>query len=273
MLILTYGISCSVRCTAGAQSCRQNLVASFARGQGKVQGLTLIFGQRNRHTCIRHSSTVVGQPCNVVKCQCRIAAVIIGGNGHSKGMSLVLPNGFAVQVVNCNGCVLTGSNSKGCSFCNLSAICFLCSNGHSYSAICRIGGRHNTELLSGQVAVSHITRHRCPSVAAIIAPLHLAAGRAKGHIVNGIVIGGNTYGKFFCFTGFHRGIVKAVNGNLGILAVTHTVSRATGNRSIFLLFIFESTQICSQGLVLAHFVRGKGKGQGLFLTTIGQGNI
>ena len=286
--------------------------------------------------------------------------------------------------------MLTGGHSKACSFCNLSATCFLCSNGHSYSAVCCIGSRHNTELLSSQVAVIHLTRHSCPSVAVITAPLYLAAGRAKGHLVNGIIIGGNTYGKvfcftgfhsstikagngngsifmllygnscdllvnlsiisllcsngnryitvicvslgnelelsvvdfinaqtfvrhilpslavlvlnllnsicictaycnrcfctsvciviggniygkFFCFTGFHRGIVKAGNGNLGILVVTHTVSRATGNRSIFLLFIFESIQICSQGLVLAHFVRGKGKGQG-FLTTIGQGN-
>ena len=216
----------------------------------------------------------MGQPCNIVKLERGFSAVIMGGHSHSKGMGLILLNGFAVQLVDLNGCVLTGGHSKACiflgSFC---AICFLCSNGHSYSAICCIGGRHNTELLSGQVVVIHLTRHSRPSVAAITAPLYFAAGRVKGHLVNGIVIGGNIYGKVFCFTGFHRGIVKAGNGNLGILAVTHTVSRVTGNRSIFLLFIFESIQICSQGLVLAHFVRGKGKGQGLFLITIGQGNI
>ena len=155
----------------------------------------------------------MGQPCNIVKLERGFSAVIMGGHSHSKGICLVLLNGFAVQLVDLNGCVLTGGHSKACSFCNLSATCFLCSNGHSYSAVCCIGSRHNTELLSGQGAVIHITRHSRPSVAAITAPLHLAAGRDKGHLVNGIIIGGNTYGKVLYFTGFHSSTIKAVNGN------------------------------------------------------------
>ena len=247
MLILTYGISCSVCCTAGAQSCRQALASGFARGQGKVQGLTLIFGQRNRHACIRHSSIVIGQPCNIVKLERGFFAVIMGGHSHSKGICLVLLNGFAVQLVDLNGCVLTGGHSKACSFCNLSATCFLCSNGHSYSAVCCIGSRHNTELLSGQLAVIHITRHSRPSVAVITAPLHLAAGRAKGHLVNGIVIGGNTYGKVFCFTGFHSSTIKAGNSNLGRLPGRYSKGRACGCASNFIAACIH--QLYGQGLL------------------------
>ena len=205
----------------------------------------------------------------------------MGGNGHSKGMSLVLPNGFAVQVVNCNGCVLTGGHSKACIFPGgFRVICFLCNNGNRYiTVICVSLGNELKLSVVDFINAQTFVRHILPSLAVLVLNLLNSICVCTAYCNRCfctsvcIVIGGNTYGKFFCFTGFHSSTIKVGNGNLGILAVTHTVSRATGNRSIFLLFIFESIQICSQGLVLAHFVRGKGKGQGIFLTTIGQGNI
>ena len=253
MLILTYGISCSVRCTI-VQGCCQGLASSLCiRGQSKVQGLTLIFGQRNRHACIRHSSIVIGQPCNIVKLERGFSAVIMGGHSHSKGMGLILLNGFAIQIVDFNGCVLTGGHSKVCSILgDFRAICFLCSNGHSYSAICCIGSRHNTELLSGQLAVIHITRHSRPSVAVITAPLHLAAGRDKGHLVNGIIIGGNTYGKVLYFTGFHSSTIKAGNSNLGRLPGRYSKGRACGCTGNFVAIGIN--QLCSQGHITSNSI-------------------
>ena len=106
---------------------------------------------------------------------------------------------------------------------NLSTISLLCSNGNRYiTVICASLGNELELSVVDFINAQTFVRHILPSLAVLVLNLLNSICICTAYCNRCfctsvcIVIGGNTYGKVFCFTGFHRGMVKVGNGNLGI---------------------------------------------------------
>ena len=135
---------------------------------------------------------------------------------------------------------------------NLSAICFLCSNGNRYiTVICASLGNELELSVVDFINAQTFVRHILPSLAVLVLNLlnSICTAYCNRCFCTSvcIVIGGNTYGKFFCFTGFHRGIVKAGNSNLGRLPGRYSKGRACGCASNFIATCIH--QLYGQGLL------------------------
>ena len=133
---------------------------------------------------------------------------------------------------------------------NLSTISLICSNGNRYITVICVSLGNELELcVVDFINAQTFARHILPSLAVLVLNLlnSICTAYCNRCFCTSvcIVIGGNTYGKFFCFTGFHRGIVKAGNSNLGRLPGRYSKGRACGCTSNFVAIGIN--QLCSQG--------------------------
>ena len=106
---------------------------------------------------------------------------------------------------------------------NLSIISLLCSNGNRYITVICVSLGNELELsVVDFINAQTFARHILPSLAVLVLNLLNSICVCTAYCNRCfctsvcIVIEGNIYGKVLCFTGFHRGIVKVGNGNLGI---------------------------------------------------------
>ena len=103
---------------------------------------------------------------------------------------------------------------------NLSIISLLCSNGNRYITVICVSLGNELELsVVDFINAQTFARHILPSLAVLVLNLLNSICVCTAYCNRCfctsvcIVIGGNTYGKFFCFTGFHSSTIKAINGN------------------------------------------------------------
>ena len=103
---------------------------------------------------------------------------------------------------------------------NLSIISLLCSNGNRYITVICVSLGNELELsVIDCINAQTFARHILPSLAVLVLNLLNSICICTAYCNRCfctsvcIVIGGNIYGKFFCFTGFHSSTIKAVNGN------------------------------------------------------------
>ena len=103
---------------------------------------------------------------------------------------------------------------------NLSIISLLCSNGNRYITVICVSLGNELELsVVDCINAQTFARHILPSLAVLVLNLLNSICVCTAYCNRCfctsvcIVIGGNTYGKFFCFTGFHSSTIKAINGN------------------------------------------------------------
>ena len=143
---------------------------------------------------------------------------------------------------------------------NLSIISLLCSNGNRYITVICVSLGNELELsVVDFINAQTFVRHILPSLAVLVLNLLNSICICTAYCNRCfctsvcIVIGGNAYGKFFCFTGFHRGIVKVGNGNLGRLPGRYSKGRACGCTSNFIATCIH--QLYGQGLLACNSIR------------------
>ena len=103
---------------------------------------------------------------------------------------------------------------------NLSIISLLCSNGNRYITVICVSLGNELELsVIDFINAQTFVRHILPSLAVLVLNLLNSICVCTAYCNRCfctsvcIVIGGNIYGKFFCFTGFHSSTIKVGNGN------------------------------------------------------------
>ena len=103
---------------------------------------------------------------------------------------------------------------------NLSTISLICGNGNRYITVICVSLGNELELsVVDFINAQTFARHILPSPAVLVLNLLNSICICTAYCNRCfctsvcIVIGGNTYGKFFCFTGFHSSTIKAGNGN------------------------------------------------------------